>query len=148
MPFPPEIVKKITGFPWKVVAKGCTFFVKKIAIPENARKTASFCPGGRMIQVAGNPGHGRPERSFRTGSRLARMLLPQCNAMIADLDSTMISGRYMTAALQRPVVKPRGLSTSPSFFCLISLRDSFHKSVGTHSRPLRGGKEESVCRVM
>jgi hypothetical protein len=91
---------------------------------------------------------GRPEKSLCAGARLARMLLPQSIAMTADFNSIMISGRYMTAAFQRPVAKPRGLSKNPSFFCFSFLRDGFHKSVGTHSRPLRGGKEGSVCRVM
>ena len=124
------------------------FFVKKIAIPENALKTAPFCPGRRVTEVAEIDSRGRPKEGPRSGLELARMLLPQSIAMTADFNSIMISCRYMTAAFQRPVAKPRGLSQNPSFFGFSFLRDGFHKSVGTHSRPLRGGKEGSVCRVM
>ena len=91
---------------------------------------------------------GRPREGLPTGSRLARMLLPQTIAMNADFFTTMTSCRCMTAELRQPVAKPRGLCTVPSFFCFCILRESFHNSVGTHSRPLRGGKEGSVCRVM
>jgi hypothetical protein len=91
---------------------------------------------------------GRPEKSLCAGARLARMLLPQSIAMTAEFNTSMISCRCMMAALRLPVAKPRGLFDTPSFFCSSFLRDSFHKSVGTHSRPLRGGKEGSVCRVM
>ena len=143
-----RIVKKITGFPVKEVLEGWMFFVKKIATHEKAWKTAPFCPGRRVAEVAEVDSRGRPNESPPSGLELARMLLPQSIAMTADFNSIMLSGRNMTAAFLRPVAKPRGLSKNPSFFCFSFLRDGFHKSVGTHSRPLRGGKEGSVCRVM
>jgi hypothetical protein len=46
--FPLRIVKKITGFTFGEAEKGRMFFVKKIAIAENACKTAPFCPGRRV----------------------------------------------------------------------------------------------------
>ena len=146
--FPLRIVKNITGFPGRAAGKGWMFFVKNIAIAEKACKTAPFCPGRRVTKVAEFLSRGRPKKSLRAGSRLARMLLPQSIAMTAEFNTTKISCRCMMAALQRPVAKPRGLFDTPSFFCSSFMRDSFHKSVGTHSRPLRGGKEGSVCRVM
>jgi hypothetical protein len=45
---PPRIVKKITGFLLREIGKAWIFFVKKIAIAENACKTAPFCPGRRV----------------------------------------------------------------------------------------------------
>lgn len=117
--FPYRIVKKITGFLFKAVGKGCTFFVKKIAISENACKTAPFSTGRRAIQVADSGSPGGPAKGSRAGFRLARMLLPQTIAMSAEFESTMTSGRYMMAALRQPVAKPRGLSRAPSFFVLV-----------------------------
>jgi hypothetical protein len=66
---------------------------------------------------------------------LARMLLPPTIAMSAEFESTMTSGRYMMAALRRPVAKPRGLSTVPSFFVLVfCVKDFTNRWVPTVAR--------------
>ena len=124
------------------------FFVKKFAVPENTRESAAFCQGRRDIQAVGGMNPGGPVTVSRTGIELARMLLTQTIAMTTRALSMRMRGRAIKAVPRQPVAKPRELSHAPSFFCLGFLCESFHQSVGTHSRPLRGGKDGSVCRVM
>jgi hypothetical protein len=82
------------------------------------------------------------------GKRLARMLRPQAVTMYADSSSMMPWGRATMAPPRQLLDISRDLSESPGFFYFVFLRDGFHTSVGTHTRPLRGGKEGSVCRAM
>jgi hypothetical protein len=142
------LVKRITGKPLTGGKAEGSFFVKIFAKPEKAREMAISSGQGREFRV-GNTGWGESlEPGSSLGFSLARMLLPDVCAMIADFFSTTTDGRYLAAAPQKPADTPRGLYVVPSFFCHCLLRESFHKSVGTQSRPLRGGKEGSVCRVM
>ena len=81
-------------------------------------------------------------------NRLARMLRLQPGEMLnpfnlVNLGQPMMSGQpAKTAQMPRGDVLPRGF---PFFY---SLREFFHRQVGTPSRPLRGGKEGPACRVM
>jgi hypothetical protein len=122
--------------------------VKKFAGGEKTREPAAFFKGRRSVLAVGRTHPREPTTASRAGFGLARMLRPQTIAMTTDATSMMTLGRTIQAEPRQPVAKPRGLSVSPSFFCFSYLRESFHKSVGTHSRPLRGGKDGSVCRVM
>ena len=142
------IVKKITGCLQQNGAGGRMFFVKKFASPEKACKTATSRVGLREIEVAESVNREGRKPVSPTGSRLARMLRPQADTMHADFSSMMVWGQTMTAPPRHPVDIPREWSDFPGFFCFVFLCENFHKSVGTHSRPLRGGKEGSVCRAM
>ena len=141
-------VKKITKKPLAGVTADGSFFVKIFSMSEKPGEMGIFSAKRRECRVGkfGNEENLKPRLSV--GFRLARMLLPKAYAMIADFFSTTTHGRYMKAAPPKPADTPRGLYVVPSFFCHCLLRESFHKSVGTQSRPLRGGKEGSVCRVM
>ena len=86
--------------------------------------------------------------ALRELRRLAWMLRTQTVTMFADFSSMMTQVRCMMAVPRRRVDIPRDAFPVSSFFCFVFLCESFHKLVGTHSRPLRGGKEGSVCRVM
>jgi hypothetical protein len=122
--------------------------VKNIAIAENPLFSGAFFPGsGRSANDRVEEGGGPKAPSLKDWG-LARMLLPQPVTMKANSFSMMLSGEVVTTPSRGPVAISRGTSLAPSFFCFGFLRDSFHKSVGTHSRPLRGGKEGSVCRAM
>jgi len=143
-----RFVKKITGnaSPDRTGEGG--FFVKKIANTQKPRESDI----SRLWKGESQPAGRERKRGQKpvpiSGFRLARMLLPEALAMIADFFTTMTFGRYMMAAPQQPAVTPRGLYTTPSFFVFDFFRESLHKSVGTQRRPHRGGKEGSVCRVM
>ena len=91
---------------------------------------------------------GGPPEGLDMENRLARMLRPQPGQMsnpfsLVNLGQPMMSGQPATTAqIPRGDVLPRGF---PFFY---SLREFFHRQVGTPSRPLRGGKEGPACRVM
>lgn len=143
-----RFVKKITWMaPVDQIGAGA-FFVKKFADTKNTCESAISHLEWRESQVAAEGRKGTQDRGPFSGFRLARMLLPEAFAMIADFFSTTTIGQYTMAAPQQQAVTPRGPYTAPVFFVFDFLRESFHKSVGTQSRPLRGGKDGSVCRVM
>lgn len=143
-----RFVKKITGTePLDPIEEG-PFFVKKFSGPENPRESVIPNFGKLEIQAAKTGRMGNREPGLFPGFGLARMLLLEVFAMISDFLSTTLGGQHMTATPEQPVVTPRGLSTVPSFFVFDFMCESFHKSVGTQRRPLRGGKDGSVCRVM
>ena len=131
---------------------GRVFFVKKFAIPGIVRDSGTFSSKEGADAVAGSvDGRGR-NVPFPTGYRLARMLRTQTVTMFADFTSMMTrvrcQVRCMMAVPRRRVDIPRDSFVVPSFFCFVFLCENFHSLVGTQSRPLRGGKEGSVCRAM
>ena len=148
LPLASRRVKKITEMPLAGGTADGSFFVRTFARPQKPLEMGTSGANRRNRRVGQHGNEENPKPCPRVGFRLARMLLPDANAMIADFFSTTTHGRYTKAAAPRPADTPRGLYEVPSFFSHCLLRESFHKSVGTQSRPLRGGKEGSVCRVM
>jgi hypothetical protein len=141
-------VKKITGTASVGPIEGGPLFVKKFSGPEKPSESVIPHFGELESPAAENGSRGNREPGLFPGFRLARMLLPKVFAMTSDFFSTTPDGLQMTATPDLPTVTPRGLCTVPSFFVFDFMCESFHKSVGTQRRPLRGGKDGSVCRVM
>ena len=81
----------------------------------------------------------------KTLARMLRLMLGQMrySFCLAALDGPIFMGKPdPTAQTPRGRVYPRGFPFF-DFMCEI-----FHKHFGTPSRPHRGGKEGSACRVM
>ena len=143
-----RIVTKITGFPTREEEKDWVIFVKKIAESQKPLEIGAF----QSMEVAdGGAGSGfgnRWKSAFARVQGLAWMLLMQTVTMFADLNSTMTRVRRMMAGLRRPTDLTRGTSSVPSFFISVICVNVFTNRWVPTSRPLRGGKEGSVCRVM
>ena len=81
-------------------------------------------------------------------NRLARMLRLRTGEMMNPFYLTSFGEPMMMGLPTKTAQVPRGDVSPRGFLFIDFFREIFHTAVGTLSRPLRGGKEGSVCRAM